>query len=265
MKSTRKSNQKLTPLQLLIVLVILIGVAFYRYLNQGLDQPQEPTPVAAEAEEQPVEAAEPTISPRATAAPAAKPAGNFDFYVLTLSWSPDYCASNGAGDVQQCNSGKKYGFVLHGLWPQYNQGYPSNCSTQKLPADLKAEFPTLYPSEKLYDHEWEKHGTCSGLEPEQYLALSKELKESVTIPSRYKAPEKTIRVTVKQLKQDFVSANSDLSESGLAAYCSGDGRFLKELYVCFSTGGEPIKCSTEIHTRASKSCQNPDFLVRNVR
>jgi len=265
MKSTRKSNQKLTPLQLLIVLVILIGVAFYRYLNQGLDQPQEPTPVAAAAEEQPVEAAEPTISPRATAAPAAKPAGNFDFYVLTLSWSPDYCASNGAGDVQQCNSGKKYGFVLHGLWPQYNQGYPSNCSTQKLPADLKAEFPTLYPSEKLYDHEWEKHGTCSGLEPAQYLALSKNLKDSVIIPKAYQVVPQPMRVTADDFKGEFVEANPGLEAADMAIYCSGSGRFLKELYVCFSIEGQPTGCSSEIHRKAARSCQQADFLVRNIR
>lgn len=265
MKSTRKSNQKLTPLQLLIVLVILIGVAFYRYLNQGLDEPQESTPAAAEIEEQPVEAAEPTTSPRATAAPAAKPAANFDFYVLNLSWSPDYCASNGAGDVQQCSSGKKYGFVLHGLWPQYNQGYPSNCSNQKLPADLKAEFPTLYPSEKLYDHEWEKHGTCSGLGPAQYLALSKSLKDSVVIPKSYQVVPQPMRVTVDELKGEFVEANPGLEAGGLAIYCSGSGRFLKELYVCFSLEGQPAECSSEIHRKAARSCQQADFLVRNIR
>lgn len=261
-KSTRP-KRKWTIAQMLAAAVIIV-LAFLGYIEKdaALDLIGWPADMDAPTEE-PLPP-EPTTEPEAAATVENQPA-DFDFYVLALSWSPDYCATSGADDAQQCSMGKKLGFVLHGLWPQYDKGYPIDCTTFKLPASVKAKFPGLYPSTALYDHEWEKHGTCSGLEPEQYLALSKELKESVTIPSRYKAPEKTIRVTVKQLKQDFVSANSDLSESGLAAYCSGDGRFLKELYVCFSTGGEPIKCSTEIHTRASKSCQNPDFLVRNVR
>ena len=121
----------------------------------------------------------------ATATPSSK--DSFDFYVLSLSWSPDYCAGSGGDDTQQCSIGKKLGFVLHGLWPNYTRGYPSNCSTQKLPAAVKAKFPNLYPSESLYDHEWEKHGTCSGLEPEAYLTLSKKLKESVKIPDAYRS------------------------------------------------------------------------------
>jgi ribonuclease T2 len=181
------------------------------------------------------------------------------------SWSPDYCASNGGNDPQQCSLGKKLGFVLHGLWPQYDRGYPSDCSTVKLQENVKAQFPNLYPSEKLYDHEWEKHGTCSGLTPEGYLALSKKLRDSIAIPAPYKAPEQPIRVTSTRLKQDFVASNPSLSESSLAAYCSGSGRFLQELYVCFSTDGRPTSCSKEIHDKAAKSCGNPDFLVRNVR
>ena len=154
---------------------------------------------------------------------------------------------------------------MNGLLVAGDRGYPSDCSTVKLQENVKARFPNLYPSEKLYDHEWEKHGTCSGLTPEQYLALSKKLKDSIAIPAPYKAPEKPIRVTSTQLKQDFVAGNPSLSESSLAAYCSGSGRFLQELYVCFSTDGRPTSCSKEIHDKAAKSCGNPDFLVRNVR
>jgi len=146
-----------------------------------------------------------------------------------------------------------------------DRGYPSDCSTVKLPENVKAQFPNLYPSEKLYDHEWEKHGTCSGLTPEGYLTLSKQLKESIIIPVPYRAPAQPVRVTTAQLKKDFVAANPALSEASLAVYCSGSGRFLSELYVCFSSEGKPQTCSQEIHTRAAKSCGAPDLLVRNVR
>ena len=119
--------------------------------------------------------------------------GDFDFYVMSLSWSPDYCVGSGVDDPQQCSVGKQLGFVLHGLWPQYTRGYPAACSNVKLPKDTQAKFPNLYPSASLYAHEWEKHGTCSGLTPVEYMTLAKTLKESIVIPaglsqSRYGIP-----------------------------------------------------------------------------
>lgn len=191
--------------------------------------------------------------------------GNFDFYILALSWSPDYCAANGVNDSQQCGSGKKLGFVLHGLWPQYNRGYPSDCTAEKLPASVKSRFSGLYPSEKLIEHEWSKHGTCSGLTPEQYFSLSQKLKESVIIPAAFQAPAKPVRVTTAQFKEALVTANSALRESAFAVYCSGSGRFLKDVFVCFTRDGKPTACSRELQMRAARSCQRSDFLVRNVR
>ncbi len=191
--------------------------------------------------------------------------GQFDFYVLTLSWSPDYCAKNGDRDPQQCKSGKKLGFVLHGLWPQYQKGYPANCSSEKLPLKVKQQFPGLFPSDKLYDHEWEKHGTCSGKTPQQYLALSKELKNSVSIPTAYNRPSKPFRTTIDGLRNAFVSADPDLTADGIAPYCSGSGRFLQEVFFCHSKDGKPGTCSAEILKSSQKSCGQPNFLVRNVR
>lgn len=190
--------------------------------------------------------------------------GDFDFFVLALSWSPDYCANN-ANDAQQCSLGKKLAFVLHGLWPQYTRGYPADCSIVKLPKDAQQKFPNLYPSSKLYTHEWDKHGTCSGLKPLEFLALSKSLKESIVIPTAYRSPAKAFRTTIDDLKTAFVAANSTLGEDALAAQCSGSGRFLKELYVCFSREGKPIACSKELQQDEAKSCGRADFLVRNVK
>jgi ribonuclease T2 len=191
--------------------------------------------------------------------------GDFDFYVLSLSWSPDFCAGSNVNDPQQCSVGKKLGFVLHGLWPQYNRGYPANCSNVKLPKDMQAKFSKLYPSSNLFTHEWGKHGTCSGLKPLDYLALSKSLKESIVIPAAYRQPVKSFRATSDDLKTAFVKANSTLSKDALAVQCSGSGRFLQELRVCFSREGEPVACSQELQQAETKSCDRADFLVRNVK
>lgn len=200
-----------------------------------------------------------------SAAAANAGAANFDFYVLVLSWSPDYCAAGGAGNSQQCAPGRKLGFVLHGLWPQYRKGYPADCTSEKLPAAVRARYSGLYPGENLIVHEWEKHGTCSGLTPEQYLSLSRKLKESVVVPAALQAPAKPLRMTAAQFKDAFTKANAGLGESALAVFCSGSGRFLREMYVCYSRDGKPVACSQEILSRAARSCGRPDFLIRNVR
>jgi ribonuclease T2 len=244
------NKSKLTPTSFLI-LAIIIGVFLYQYYQGGFD-------LGSNSSQPPAQNSELDV-------PTRGQPGQFDFYVLALSWSPDYCATDGVNDAQQCSSGRKLGFVLHGLWPQYQRGYPSNCATSKMPAEVKAKFPALYPNSKLYDHEWEKHGTCTGLTPEHYLAMSKRLKDSVIIPDPYRAPEQPFRVTTAQLKQDFRAINPNQIEASLAVYCSGAGRFLQELYVCFSMAGEPLACSSEIQSRAARSCGSPDFLVRNVR
>ncbi len=103
------------------------------------------------------------------------------------------------------------------------------------------------------------------LNADQYLSLTKKLKDSLVIPSAYRSPEQPFRSTALQLKKDFQASNAGLGESSLAVYCSGSGRFLQELYACYSPDGKPTACSTEIQRDASRSCGNPDFLVRNVR
>jgi ribonuclease T2 len=207
----------------------------------------------------------PTLPPGETSwltlAPAA---GHFDYYVLALSWAPDYCSDN-PGDAQECSLGRKYAFVLHGLWPQYAIGYPADCGGAPLPASVKAQFPNLYPNEKLYDHEWNKHGTCTGLTPAAYLSAARQLKARVQIPDAYIAPASPFRVTVDELKGAFLQANPALRGADLAPNCSGSGRYLTELDICFSKDGQPAACGADVQKTALKSCANADFLVRNVR
>jgi ribonuclease T2 len=191
--------------------------------------------------------------------------GQFDYYVMALSWSPDYCAAKGANDPQQCGGSKKLGFVLHGLWPQYNRGYPQNCSSESLSPDLKRQFPNLYPSAKLYDHEWKKHGTCSGLGTKGYLQLSQQLKDALVIPDRYQQPAKPFRATIADIRREFTRVNPAVKADGLAVTCSGSGRFLQEVTVCYSKDGKPGACAQDVLKKSTQSCRQADFLVRSVR
>ncbi len=268
----RSRRTRLTPLQVVILLVLLAAGVLYEVLNQPpaaapAGEPAEVTlaaPPGATQTQTGESAAQRTPAPAGTIMPAEKMSA-FDYFVLSLSWSPDYCATSGVDDPQECSLGKKLGFVLHGLWPQNNQGYPSNCTSEVLPASVKAAFPQLYPNDSLFDHEWEKHGTCTGLSPQRYLTLTQKIKESVAIPEAFHTPEAPIRTTGAQLVQAFVQANPGLGAASFEVNCSDSGRYLKELYVCFSRAGSPLACGAELQKDALKSCQNRDFLVRNTR
>ena len=112
-------------------------------------------------------------------------AGDFDYYVLSLTWSPNWCALTGdAQGDDQCDPRHAYSFTLHGLWPQNETGYPSNCRTQaRDPSRAEtAAMADITGSSGLAWHEWKKHGRCSGLPSADYFALSRRAYESVTIP-----------------------------------------------------------------------------------
>jgi ribonuclease T2 len=98
-----------------------------------------------------------------------------------------------------------------------------------------------------------------------YLTPSEALKETIAIPLAYRSPTKSFRTAIADLKATFVEANASLSEDALAVQCSGSGRFLKELYVCFSHEGQPVTCSAEVQKNAANSCRRADFLMRNVK
>lgn len=255
------------PSQILGSIVIFLILAIVIYLNRNIAQqsliltpPPDETNTTESINQPAAQVSESTISGF-----PVSPDQDFDYYVVSLSWSPQYCATDGSDDTQQCSLGRKLGFVLHGLWPQYERGYPSYCSEESFPSSLKQDFPALYPSNALYTHEWEKHGTCSGLTPSEYLAASKQLRDSVVIPEAYRSPAEPFRVTVEALQDDFLSANPNLSANGMAVLCSDSGRFLSELRVCFTIEGQPRACSAEVLKDAARSCGQSDFLVRNVK
>ena len=190
-------------------------------------------------------------------------AGEFDYYAMALSWSPEHCAIK-PGDREQC--ARKLGFVLHGLWPQYQRGYPASCTRERLDADMEQQFAGLYPSRFLYRHEWEKHGTCSGLSQEAFHQLASELRQKVKIPAAYQSPEEPLRKTSFQLKADLASANEWLAPDNITVACADGGRFLREIYICVNKEGtDAVTCSAEMQKRERRSCGQPDFLLRSVR
>jgi ribonuclease T2 len=183
----------------------------------------------------------------ADAAAQHRVAGEFDHYVLALSWSPTYCASPQAHrDSLQCGAGRLYDFVVHGLWPQYRSGWPQFCAgtDEPLAEPLIAAMLDIMPSTRLIQHQWRKHGTCSGLAPEDYFDLTRRLFDEVRVPARYITPQRNIEVSVHQIVADFASTNRGLRRDMMSVHCGNrrDRARLVELRICFSRQGEFRSC-----------------------
>lgn len=196
-------------------------------------------------------------------------AGRFDYYALVLSWSPTHCAANSRGPQDtQCapRSGRGYSFVLHGLWPQHERGYPENCPTRErpfVPRPTIDRMLDIMPSVPLIIHEYRKHGTCSGLSPDAYFGLSRRLHDKVRVPPRYDRPNQAFFVTPGEVIHDFVSVNPGLKPDMLAVVCGGKGGRLREVRVCFTREGEFRSCGQNENPR--RLCSLSRMYVPPVR
>lgn len=191
---------------------------------------------------------------------AAQTPGKFDYYVLALSWSPEYCASQGGlRDKLQCVD-RRYGFVTHGLWPQYERGYPQRCASgAALSYDTVKRMLDIMPSEGLIRHEWRTHGTCSGLTPGVYFELLRRYYGNIRIPKAFQEPAATILVEPGVLKQRFVESNPSFKGESFAVMCSG--RNLRELRVCLTKEGKPRPCGRDVRDQ----CRVEKAVLRPVR
>ncbi len=195
--------------------------------------------------------------------------GEFDYYALVLSWSPSYCSEARSGDDEtQCNrrDGRRFNFILHGLWPQYNRGYPESCRTARrpfVPQPLIDSMLDIMPSQRLIIHEYRKHGTCSGLSPEDYFQTARSMIAAIRIPDKYQNPIEALFVSPDQLKADIVRANPDLAPDMIAVACGGAGNRLKEIRICFSKDGAPQSCGSNEDQR--RLCSSNRMFVPPVR
>ncbi len=196
-------------------------------------------------------------------------AGEFDYYALTLSWSPTYCASAKDADGDpQCNprGGRRYAFVLHGLWPQYERGWPESCRIRErpfVPRPLIDSMLDIMPSPRLVIHEYRKHGTCSGLDAQGYFDLSRKLFGKIAIPARYKDPEENQFVSPDDLADEFITLNPGLRPDMLVIACGGAGNRLREIRICFTRDGDFRACGKNENQR--RLCSAARMFVPPVR
>jgi len=179
-------------------------------------------------------------SPEQKAGLATPEASGFDFYVLALSWSPSYCAAEGPkANPRQCSSGKPRGFVVHGLWPQFEKGYPEFCKSdqpERVPWQTVNTIIDLIPTAGLIGHQWRKHGTCTGLDQTGYFDAVRLAREAVRIPPGLSGG----LINPLEAEQAFMKANRGMPADGIAVTC--DKRYLREVRICLSKDMEFHSC-----------------------
>ena len=172
-------------------------------------------------------------------------AGEFDYYVLAMSWSPTFCALEGeARDNPQCD--RPLGWVLHGLWPQFENGWPSYCNTnERNPSrsDTKAMVDIMGSAGSAW-HQWKKHGRCSGLSSDDYFALARLAFSRVNRPEVLRKLDKSVTLPATLIEEAFLKANPDLAPDMLTITCKS-GR-IQEARLCLTRGLEPRTCGADV-------------------
>ncbi|KAB2730895.1 ribonuclease T [Brucella anthropi] len=167
-------------------------------------------------------------------------AGEFDFYVLALSWSPSYCASEGPrANKQQCGTNRPFGFVVHGLWPQNEWGYPANCQFDNarsrgsyVPRPIISRLSDIMPSAGLVAYQWRKHGSCSGLSQDEYFSTLRNAFDQVNIPPSLRNLASGRRVDPLLVEKAFIAANPGMKPDGISISCKRN--YLQEVRICMT-------------------------------
>lgn len=187
-------------------------------------------------------------------------AGEFDYYVMALSWSPSWCEIEGdARDAEQCDT--DLGWSLNGLWPQFHRGYPSYCNTvERAPSRHETgEMADIMGSGGLAWHQWKKHGVCTGLSSSAYFDLSRRAYNSVKRPDVFRKLDKEVKLPATLIEEAFIKANPQFEPDMLTVTCRD--RRIQEVRVCLSKDLDPVPCGQDV----VKDCTLQDALFAPIR
>ncbi|WP_371832190.1 ribonuclease T2 family protein [Paracoccus benzoatiresistens] len=194
-------------------------------------------------------------------APAGGVAGDFDYYVLSLSWQPAWCRTTGDGrDAPECDGGGGRDFVVHGLWPQHERGWPDHCDTDERDPSRRqtqAMADLMAPGLALY--QWRKHGRCSGLSAAGYYAATRKAAERIAIPAAFDDLDRDLALVPAVVEEAFIEANPDLAPDGVTVTCKAEA--LAEVRICLTRDLEPRACAPD----ARRDCARPQVLMERTR
>ncbi|MGB7240944.1 MAG: ribonuclease T2 [Sulfitobacter sp.] len=188
--------------------------------------------------------------------------GEFDYYVLSLSWSPNWCALTGdAQSSEQCDARHDHGWILHGLWPQFHRGYPSYCRSEyRAPSRrMTKAMADVMGTSGLAWHQWKKHGVCSGLDAADYYALSRQAYSRVTRPAVFRKLDRTVRLPASVVEEAFLKANPEIEPDGLTITCKN--RHIQEARICLSRDLDFVPCGQDV----VRDCTQRDAVFAPIR
>ncbi|WP_299701859.1 ribonuclease T2 [uncultured Tateyamaria sp.] len=188
--------------------------------------------------------------------------GEFDYYVLSLSWSPNWCAYEGdARGSDQCDARHDHGWIMHGLWPQYHRGWPEYCQTAERPPSraMTRDMADIMGTSGLAWHQWKKHGVCSGLSAPAYYALSREAYGRVVRPPVFRKLDETVKLPASVVEEAFLQSNPSMEADGVTITCR-DGH-IQEARICLSRDLDPVLCGQDV----VRDCTARDALFTPVR
>lgn len=197
-----------------------------------------------------------------TARAEGERAGDFDYYVMALSWSANWCALEGdARNSPQCDTREDHGWILHGLWPQFHRGYPSFCQTAKRPPSrgMTADMADIMGTGGLAWHQWKKHGSCTDLSASDYYALSRRAYATVTRPAIFRKLDRTVKLPAAVVEEAFLKENPALSPNSITITCRQG--YIQEARICLSRDLDPVPCGRDV----IKDCSLKDALFTPLR
>jgi ribonuclease T2 len=173
-----------------------------------------------------------------------KKPSSFAYYMLVLSYAPDFCAESGSHDPNECGDGRHVGFVVHGMWPQAETTRgPENCGPAgQISASTIQTMLSYIPTESLIKHEWAAHGTCSGLKADDYFALVRKARDAVKIPDEL-LPSSEISMSQDDIQTKVAEANPSYPETAFRESCYPDKK-LEEVRICLDKGLTPRACGS---------------------
>ena len=176
---------------------------------------------------------------------------SFDYWILALSWSPEYCASDQARpSSRQCRA--PHEFVVHGLWPQFERGYPQNCDPgSRIDGGIADRLKPLIPDRGLVFYQWRKHGTCSGLSPETYFGQLEAAAGSIRMPMRAIRAAQDHTTPRDQLERAFIQLNPTLTSRSITFHCQGSR--LEEVRICLDKSLNPRDCGADIREACGRN------------
>jgi len=185
--------------------------------------------------------------------------GNFNYYLLSVSWAPNYCADHPSDHSSECRAGAGKGFVLHGLWPQADtEPYLVNCGTASpVSSDIVNHMLNYMPSASLIQHEWQTHGTCSGLSAQDYFDKVLQAFGNLQMPRAYQQINAQQEPAVQDLEQAFTSANSAPAGAFRVSCHSGE---LVNLEACLTKDLKYQSCGNSV-----RECPSNQVLMRPVK